>query len=60
MQGQLQARAGEIAGLCAPIVETQPDCLTILGQVHLSQNDTEAFEALVATGEDRLDRRRDR
>ena len=47
MQGQLQARAGEISGLCEPIVETQPDCLTILGQVHLSQNDSEAFEALV-------------
>lgn len=47
MKGQAGARGGEIASLCEPIVEAQPDCLMILGQVYLSQDHTEEFEALV-------------
>ncbi|TYC55576.1 sel1 repeat family protein [Marinobacter sp. BW6] len=47
MAGQADARGGEIASLCEPIVEAQPECLMILGQVYLSQNRTDAFEALV-------------
>ena len=47
LSGQSGARGGEIASLCEPIVEAQPDCLMILGQVYLDQGRTEAFEGLV-------------
>lgn len=62
MKGQLNGRAGEISDLCEPIVEAQPDCLMILGQIHLSQNNTDAFEGLVdrakkAWAEGRIDDR---
>ncbi|WP_166269544.1 tetratricopeptide repeat protein [Marinobacter caseinilyticus] len=47
IKGQLTARGGEIASLCEPILESQPDCLMILAQVYLGQDRTEAFEGLV-------------
>lgn len=47
MTGQLDGRAGEVMSLCEPIAEAQPGCLNILAQVYLSQNRTEAFDALV-------------
>ncbi len=47
MKGQAGARGGEIASLCEPIVEQQPECLMILGHVYLDQNKLDEFKALV-------------
>lgn len=47
MQGESGARAGDIESLCEPIVEAQPDCLMILGQIYLSQDRSDAFDSLV-------------
>lgn len=47
LKGQAGARGGEIVSLCEPIVESQPECLMILGHVHLEQDRLDEFEALV-------------
>ncbi len=47
MKGQLSARGGEIVSLCAPIAQSHPECLMILGQVYLDQGRSEAFQVLV-------------
>ncbi|MCG7200688.1 hypothetical protein MD273_13215 [Marinobacter pelagius] len=47
MNGQLQARAGEIVSLCEPIAISHPDCLIILARVYLEERQNDRFDALV-------------
>lgn len=62
LNGQLQARAGEIVSLCEPIAVSHPDCLVILARVYLADGHTDRFNALVARArkaweQDRIDDR---